>query len=72
MSGQSSGLFKATKDDIDKERENQSMEVGHDDKADDSDNNADELNFFIGRNATCEVVGDFLIKDGDGGASGKN
>ena len=48
------------------------MEVGHDEETNDGDDDADELYFFIRRGATGEIVGDFLIEDGNGGAGGQN
>ena len=48
------------------------MEIGHDKKADNSNNNAYKLNFFIRRNAVCDVVGDFLIENCNGGAGSEN
>lgn len=48
------------------------MEVGHNKKTDDSNDDASEFYFFIRRWATGEIVGDFLIEDGDGGAGGQN
>ena len=48
------------------------MEVGHNEETDDGDNDADEFNFLVRGRATGEIVGDFLIEDGDGGAGGQN
>ena len=48
------------------------MEVGHDEKTDNGSNNANEFDFFIGGDATSKTVGNFLVKDRDGGTGGKN
>lgn len=48
------------------------MEVGHDEEANDGNDDASEFYFFVRRWATGEIVGDFLIEDGDGGAGGQN
>lgn len=48
------------------------MEVGHNKEASDGNDDADELYFFIRRGATGEIIGDFLIENGDCGASSEN
>lgn len=48
------------------------MEVGHDEKTNNGNNDTDEFYFLIRGRTAGKIVRDFLIKDGDGGASGKN
>lgn len=44
------------------------MKVGHDEETDNGGDNAKEFDFFVGGDATSDIIGDFLIKDGNGGA----
>ena len=62
----------AIEDKIDEQGKNKGVEIGHDKETDDSSDDAGKFNFFIGRNAVCDIVGDFLIKDGNGGTGGEN
>ena len=44
------------------------MEISHDEKADNGDDNANKLDFVI-RDTSSEFVGDLLVKNGNHGAS---
>lgn len=48
------------------------MEIGHNEEANYGDNDTGEFNFLIRRNARSEIVGDFLIVDGNSGSSNKD
>ena len=48
------------------------MKVGHDDEADDGDDNADEFDAFVRSGAGGPGVGDFLVENRDGGADGQD
>lgn len=46
------------------------MEVGHDEEAEEDNDDAGEFDAVVRVNAVSEVVGDGFVKVGDGGASG--
>lgn len=48
------------------------MEVSHDEKANDGDDDTGKFDFVIRGNAVCNIVGDFLIENGDGGTGSEN
>lgn len=48
------------------------MEVGHDDEANDTSDDAKKFDAVEATDAAGEIVGDLLVKDNDGGTGGKD
>jgi hypothetical protein len=55
--------------DRDKEAEDEGVEAGHDDEAEDAADDAEEFDAVVAGDAGSEVVGDLAVKDHDAAAS---
>lgn len=56
--------------DLDKEVDEEVVEVCHQDKSEDRGNNTDELDFLVAADAACHIIGDLAVKLEDESACG--